>query len=115
MTVVWEGYDSLDQPHFAKCVKYDTPEVREYCREKGGVDPAFTTLTVTWRGCMSAASAADLRLLGLRANDLALLGQACVEQTAWVHRVYQRNAFRRVPGPSYRSHQNVAVPVPALT
>ena len=101
VTVAWEGYDSLDEPHFDKCVKYDRPEVRDFCREKCGVNPAFTTLTVTWRGCMSAASAADLRLLELQTKDLALLSQVCVEQTAWLHRVYQKNAFRRGLSPSY--------------
>uniref|UniRef100_A0ABD2XB93 Reverse transcriptase n=1 Tax=Trichogramma kaykai TaxID=54128 RepID=A0ABD2XB93_9HYME len=59
---------SLDDSHRRKVAKYDTPDIRHQVASEYGVENdniSFSSITISWRGIWSAASAASLCELGL--------------------------------------------------
>ncbi|CAB0044068.1 unnamed protein product [Trichogramma brassicae] len=59
---------SLDDSHRRKCTKYDTLDLRHQVASEYGVETdniRFSSITISWRGIWSAASAASLCELGL--------------------------------------------------
>ncbi|MPC84947.1 Retrovirus-related Pol polyprotein from type-2 retrotransposable element R2DM [Portunus trituberculatus] len=65
--------DALVHAHGLKKSYYDVGEIRSWVREKTGLNPIFTTLTINWRGIMATPSYMALKSLGLTKADLRLL------------------------------------------
>uniref|UniRef100_A0ABD2W6C2 Reverse transcriptase n=1 Tax=Trichogramma kaykai TaxID=54128 RepID=A0ABD2W6C2_9HYME len=59
---------SLDDSHRRKVAKYDTPDIRHQVASEYGVENdniSFSSITISWRGIWSAASAAKMDLKSL--------------------------------------------------
>jgi hypothetical protein len=94
VTIHSDMYDDPNAPHRAKVEKYAAhPEIVRGVEVITGVSPTFSAIAISWRGCMSPASAADLRRLGLKAADLGLLAAITVEQGTIIHRLFNMSTF----------------------
>ena len=87
-------YDDPDTPHQAKVNKYAVEEIKKKVEQLTGKSPEFTSITISWRGVFSPASANDLRGLGLTQADLGLLSAITVEQGAVIHRIFNTSTLR---------------------
>ena len=89
-SVVADNAD-LDNAHVSKCVKYDTPPVRDWCQSNWpseGVsgDIFFGALIFNWRGAMSQKSASMCRTFGISKSELVVFSAAICE---WGWKVYR--------------------------
>ena len=93
-------YDDPNTPHFMKARYYsERPEiVEESTTIANGTPPQFSALAISFRGCMSPASANDMLALGLSKHDLAFLTAITVEQGAVIHRQFMLSTARAITG-----------------
>ena len=89
-SVVADNAD-LDNAHVSKCVKYNTPPVRDWCQSNWpseGVsgDIFFGALIFNWRGAMSQKSASMCRTFGISKSELVVFSAAICE---WGWKVYR--------------------------
>ena len=87
-------YDDPDTPHQGKVDKYNTLEIKRKVEQLTGSEPGFSSVTISWRGIFSPASASDLRDLGFTQADLGLLAAIAVEQGAIIHRIFNMSTLR---------------------
>ena len=87
-------YDDPNTPHQAKVDKYSTDEITRKIHQLTGSEPGFSSITISWRGVFSPASATHLRDLGFTQADLGLLSAITVEQGALIHRLFNQSTLR---------------------
>ena len=74
----------LDNAHISKCVKYDTPAVRDWCQANWpseGVpgEVFFGALIFNWRGAISPKSASMCRTFSITRNKLVIFSTSVCE------------------------------------
>lgn len=88
-TVVSDYYTDPNTPHQDKVNYYSRcDEITRGVLATTGIPPTFSSITISYRGCVAPQSAQDLRNLGLSERDLGLLAAITVEQGAVIHRVF---------------------------
>ena len=87
-------YEDPNTPHLGKVLKYSNQEIKTRVEQLTGSEPGFSSITISWRGVFSPASASDLRDLGFTQADLGLLAAITVEQGAIIHRLFNQSTLR---------------------
>ena len=99
VSIVTDSWDDLSTPHKEKVVKYDLPEIKEFCQNKyGNGSPLFSAAIISWRGVWAKESATDLVGFGiLGPRDLRTLSLMVCEAGARIHRINYCSGWRGKP------------------
>ena len=94
VTITSDMYTDPDTPHWSKCEYYGTPEIVEEVTRLAGIEPTFSSVTISWRGVWAPASARDMIELGMSKRDIQLLSVITVEWGCAIHRLFQTSTHR---------------------
>jgi len=82
----------LDTAHQRKVDYYNTDDVRRWVQSTTGFPPAFSTITISWRGILATPTVNTWATLGLRKSDLKVLVVRTLEGSGRIYSEFQRTS-----------------------